>query len=994
MMFREFWPVDLRVSMAALIGLPLRPVLLATVSGAMAAGAAGAQTVDPAAPAATAAPASGPMLAAADDEAGDPEEIVVSASRISRDGFTSPTPTTVISQDFIQQRAITNLGDALNKVPAFRAAVSPNAGGLGNTGAFLADLRGLGPTRTLILLDRARLPQTIVPGVAGSAGSTDLNVVPTVLIRNSDIVTGGASAAYGSDAVAGVINFQLDDRFEGLKGSAQYGETRYGDAENKFVTLAGGTSFAGGRGHLVIGGEYNDDNGTAYYNTARRWGREAWNSAVIANRPAGTPNNVLARNGNYFGAATSGGLIQTAGALRGLAFVPTANGGVTTTAFTPGLSNLTASLDFFSDAALAANAAAGINHLNTQQLRPAQTRYNAMGKLSFEVSDSLTVYVAPLYSHVTTEGIILIRRDGAGAGPGLTIARDNAYLAQALTPAQLALVPAGGLTIGYSGQDFGPNVRKIENELIRVQTGVQGKFGDAWKWDASYLFGQNTSDVAISNNFNNVNFRNALDAVTVNGQIVCRSGAPGCVPINILGTPRVSAAAADYILGTATGTGRTRLDAFAANVQGEPFSTWAGPVSVGLGVEHRKESIRLTSDPLSQSGAWLTGAGLALPKVSQTIKEAYGEIIVPLARELSFARSIDFNGAARITDYSTSGSVVTWKAGLTWEIVDGLLFRTTRSRDIRAPNLIELFTPQTPSLPLPADPRPGIARPTNTAGFFVGGNPALTPEKSITQTIGASYQPSFFPKLRVSVDYYNISISDAITSTSTQGVLNNCFIGGVFSGNSFCSLISFANNDSVAGQLTGVQGVTANVAEFKTKGFDFAVSYRQPLDEIGLAGTLNASLLATHVLKFESSTDVSTLFPGGIDRAGQTGAQFGGPAGLPKWLVNLTLDYEVGAFGVNANSRFISKSRQNNGLFGPDQAGYNPALATSITDNNISAAAYLDLGVRYKLGSARNVVVYFNIDNFFDRDPPLPANGSAYYDLLGRTFKGGVRFAF
>lgn len=935
--------------------------------------------------------ASAPSVAA--DSSSDAQDILITSSRIARDGFTSPTPTTVVSQEFVLQRALTNIGDALNRVPSFRAAVSPSAGGLGNSGAFLADLRGLGPTRTLVLLDRARLPQTIVPGLTTSAGSTDLNVIPTVLIRNSDVVTGGASAAYGSDAVAGVINFQLDDRFEGIKGSAQYGATRYGDAKDKFVTLAGGTTFAGGRGHIVAGFEFNDDGGTGSYNNVRDWGRAAYNSAVIANRPAGVPSNVLGPNGNYLGTATSGGLILSNGALKGLAFVPTASGGVTTTPFAPGLSNLTASLDFFTPAALAANSAAGINNLNTQQIRPAQTRYNAMGKASYELSDRVTVYVEPLYSNVKTTGIILIRRDGAGAGPALTIAKDNPYLAQALTPAQLAQVPTTGVSLGYSGQEFGPNVRQIADELIRVQSGAQGTFGDTWKWDASYLYGQNTSHVSISNDFNNNNFRNALDAVTVNGQIVCRSGAAGCVPINILGTPKVSSAAAAYILGTATGSGKTVLNDVAANLQGEPFSTWAGPVSIGVGAEYRNESVRLASDPLSQSGAWLTTAGLSLPTVSQNVEEGYVETIVPLARDTWFAKKLDFNGAARITNYSTSGSVVTWKAGLTWEVIDGLLLRTTRSRDIRAPNLIELYTPQTPSLPLPTDPRPGVARPTNTAGFFTGGNPNLKPEKSITQTIGATYQPSFFNKVHFSVDYYNIRISQAITSTSTQGVVNNCFVGGVYTGNSFCSLISFANNDPVAGQLTGVQGVTANVAEFKTTGLDFQASYRQPLDAIGLPGVVDLNALATHVLTFKSSTDVSTLFPNGIDRAGQTGAQFGGPAGLPKWLLNLTLDYSVGAFGFNGNFRYVSPSNQNNGLFGPDQAGYNPALATSISNNNISAVTYFDMGLRYKLPTAKNIVVFFNIDNLFDRDPPLPANGSAYYDLLGRTFKGGVRFA-
>ncbi|MEO8313565.1 MAG: TonB-dependent receptor [Pseudomonadota bacterium] len=928
------------------------------------------------------------------------EELVVTGSRIERDGYTSATPTTVVGQELIQQRAIVNIGDALNKVPSFRAAVTPNAGGIGNSGAFLADLRGLGPSRTLVLLDRGRMPQTLTPGIGNSAGTTDLNVIPTVLIKSADVVTGGASAAYGSDAVAGVINFMIDDRLQGLKGSAQYGETRYGDSENTHLSLAGGTGFAADRGHAVLGIEYNKNSGTGIYNDQRAWGRENWDVRTFAARPAGTPFTLLGPNGNFFGAATSGGLILSPGPLQGLAFVSTPSGGVATAPFARGLGNLATGLDVFTDAALAANKAAGIYHGNLQQLQPSQERYNVLAKATFALTDHVSAYVEPLYSRVTTVGSILARRDGAGAGPALTIARDNYYLSQALTPAQLALVPAAGLSLGYSGTQFGPNYRDIQKDLVRIQTGIDGDFGGSWKWDAAYIYGQSTAKVAITNNFNNVNFRNALDAISSNGQVVCRSAvatAAGCVPINILGAPIASAAARSYILGTSTGEGDASLQDVSANLQGEPFSTWAGPVSVATGIEYREDTIEITVDPLAQAGGtWLSAAGSPLVKVKQDVKEGYVETVVPFAKDLAFARSLDLNGAVRVTDYSTSGGVTTWKAGLTWEPVDGVLVRTTRSRDIRAPNLIELYTPQVQSLPLPQDPRPTVPRPTNTAGFLTGGNPNLKPEKSITQTLGVSYQPGFFQKLKLSVDFYDIQIDDAIASTGTQGVINNCFIGGVYTGNSWCSLITFANNDSVNGQITGAQGVTANVATFSTKGLDIQATYRQPLAEISprLAGDLTLNLMGTHVISFKSSTDVSTLFPNGIDRAGQTGAAFGGAAGLPSWLLNAALNYKLASFGMNANVRYISKSKQNNGAFGPDDPGYNPALTTSINNNNIPAVTYVDLGIAYDFGGKKQRELFFNIDNAFDKDPPLPAPGTAYYDNLGRTFKGGVRFSF
>lgn len=923
--------------------------------------------------------------------------IVVTASRIERDGYTSATPTTVVGQDFVQQRAITNIGEALNRVPAFRAATAPSAGGIGNPGVFLADLRGLGPARTLPLLDRGRLPQTIFPGNAASAGTIDLNVIPTGLIRATDVVTGGASAAYGSDAVAGVVNFQIDDRFEGVRGSVQYGQTRYNDQKDTFISLAGGTKFAGGRGHIVAGFEYNNNTGTEYGDEDREWVRQAYRNGSYPTRPANTPFNLILPNSNYFGTGTAGGLILTQGALRGLAFVPGANGSVTTAVMARGIGNLTTSFDAFTAEALAANAAAGIDHASPGQIRPQARRYNAMAKLTFELNDNLSLYVTPLYSHITTGGGILTRRDGAGAGPALTIARDNAYLAQALTPEQLALVPAGGLSIGYVGTEFGPVQRELTKELFRVHSGIKGSLGDTWKWDVSYLYGQNVSDHQISNNFNNARFRQALDAVLVNGQIVCRSAtavADGCKPINILGRLNASDEARRYFMGTASGTGKTVLHDVAANVQGDPFSTWAGPVSVGVGVEYRKESIRLDTDPLSQANGWLTTTGFSLPTVSQNVKEAYAETIVPLLADSPIGRKIEFNGAVRYTDYSTTGSVTTWKAGLTWEVVDGLLLRATRSRDIRAPNLIELFTPETPSLPLPTDPRAGVAPPTNAAAFVIGGNANLRPEKSITQTVGVAYRPGFFRNLKLSADYYNIRITDAITSTSVQGVVNSCFVGGTFSGNSFCSLITFANNNTATGQITGVRGGTANVAEFKTRGIDFQASLNQPLEDIGLAGMLSVNLMSTHVMSFKSTIDVSTLFPNGIERAGQTGAGFGGPAGLPSWLTNLMVDYEIGGFGLNTNLRFISASKQNAGFFGPDEAGYNTALTTSVNDNRIPAVTYVDLGLRYSFGPDKRYQVFFNIDNLFDRDPPPPAEGTAYYDLAGRTFKGGIRFRF
>lgn len=925
---------------------------------------------------------------------GQVQSVVVSASRIDRAGYSAPTPTVSIGAATLEQRAAVNIGDVLNEIPAFRGSQTPGGGGIGNSGQTLADLRGLGATRTLVLLDRHRLPQT------NNGAGIDMSMIPTALIRTVDVVTGGASASYGSDAVSGVVNIVLNDQLQGVKGNVQYGATRYNDARDTFGSLAWGGSFAGGKGHIIVGGEYNKNTGTDIYNDERAWGRQSYINFAFPNRPAGANANAIAPNG-LVGNGTTGGLIRTNGPLQNLAFVKGPNGATTTARFSPGLyGNLLTSQDIFTDEARAANQAAGITHRYPLQLRPQLERANFLSKVTYDINDRLTAYVQPLFSHTRSDNILIARRDGAGAGPALTIARDNAYLAQALTPAQLAQVPASGLSIGYLGNDFGPVQREIAHATSYISTGLEGKFGETWEWDISYQNGRDKADMEYANNMVNANFRNAIDAVSVNGQVVCRNAAAraaGCEPLNILGQASGSAGAFNYIAGTATGQTISRLSEISANVQGEPFSTWAGPVSVGAGLERRKESLETTVDPLSRSGGWLSGAGAELRSASITVKEVYAETIVPLLKDKPLARTLDVNAAVRRTDYSSSGLVTTWKGGVSWEPTADVRLRGTRSRDIRAPNLVELYTPAAPSLPLPGDPRPGVAPITNGPGVTVGGNPDLTPEIANTTTFGVVFQPSYIKRLSVSADYYRIDIDGAITSTAPQTVVNNCLPGGVYSGNSYCSLITFANNDVVNGQITGIRGTTANVAEFKTRGVDLQLSYRQPLAELSpaLAGTLGVNIQGTRVLEFRTSTDESALYPDGINRAGQTGAGFGGPAGLPKWMWTTALDYKWKRLSVNGQVRFISRGHQNNGFIGPDEAGYSPAAVNSVNNNIIPSYTLVNVGASYDFGgdSGRREL-YFTINNLLDRAPPPPANQNAYYDLAGLTLKAGVRFSF
>lgn len=956
-----------------------------------------------------------PAPSTATDEAAA-QDIVVTASRIDRAGFTAPTPTTVIGTATLEQRAAVNVADVLNEVPAFRRTSAPESGGIGNVGANNVDLRGLTPVRTLVLLDRLRLPGVTIPGQT-IAGVPDLNIIPSALLSKVDVVTGGASAAYGSDAVAGVVNLQINTRLTGIKGTLQYGATRYRDAKDVFGSFAGGTAFDGERGHLVIGFEYNRNTGTDLFNTKRDWGRR--NAGLVSlptNRAAGLPANLVADN-VLFGTLTTGGLITPSVAsnpvaLRNLQFVAGSGGVVSAVPFNAGLYQ----------GQIGTSMIGGSNVNPYQVLRPESRRLNLLAHVTYDLGGNVEGWVEPLYSDVRTHNIAAQVRAATGGTLGfLNFRPDNVFLQEALTPAQLALVPASGLSIGYLGNDVGPARLDVRNRTARIAGGFRGRFGDSWRWDVNAQYGRNKSQQTISNSAITGNFLNAIDAVRVTaanvgasglaiGSIACRStlSAPtnGCQPLNVLGRTNPSAAAYSYAFSGGFATTISTLTEVTANVNGEPFSLWAGPVSIGIGGNYRHETLVTTVDAISQAGLLNARAPRNFALASQNVKEAYVEVIVPLLSEEMGLGKLDFNGAARATDYSISGSVTTWKGGLTWKPVSDILLRGTLSRDIRAPSLPELFTPNVATVPRPltngaaTDVRPAFANQQAYAiDVFTGGNTGLKPEIGRTLTAGIVLQPRFIPRLQVSADFYRIKLTDAIGALGQASIIQNCLGSGTASaGNPYCQLITFANNDLVGGAIRSVNSANSNFAEFKTKGLDLALSYVQPLSEISasLPGRLSLTSQATHVIEYRASTDVSILYPNGVNRAGQTGALFGGTAGLPKWSVNTTLDYRVAKFDINAQLRYISRSHQNNALIGPDQAGYSPSLFNSINDNVIPAVAYLNLGASYDLalGGGRTEV-FVIVNNALDKDPPLPAiNNNAYYDLLGRSYRVGLRVGF
>lgn len=893
----------------------------------------------------------------ADTGAAGANAIVVTGTRVVRDGYDAPTPTTVLGSALIESKAPTTIIDALITLPVFKnssTAQTAGVGQAGSSGQSFANLRGLGANRTLVLLDGQRF----VPST--SIGTVDIGVIPSALIQRVDVVTGGASAAYGSDAVAGVVNFVLDNRFTGLKGSAEIGISSYGDNRTVKASLSGGVSFAE-RGHIVLSGEYVRANGVPI--NARE--DTSYPAARLITNPGWTATNGQFRRlivpYNYTRTATLGGVI-VGGPLAGLEFGPSGTTFQQPVGTYVGTSNQVLPGRFNNEAW----------DLSISLSALPQEKATGYGRISWDVTDGLTAYAT---------GVIAQNKPGPFfSSPANTlitgnfvIRQDNAFLPQSVR-SQMQTRGLQTISVGRYSEDFGPSVVSRTNDTFRAVIGLQGDVGGGWYLDAYGQYGKNRQILKIENNSIRANLALASDAVdegfirsgVANGNIVCRSTLSnpgnGCIPLNIFGPTAtrfapVSPAAGSYVFGTSTAILDVTQKVAAATLSGEPFSTWAGPVSLVFGGEYREETARQTTDALSQANAF----GLGNPKPLSgdlNVKEVFAEAVVPLAKDAAFARSLDLNGAIRYTDYSTSGAVTTWKVGANWEPVEGIRFRATRSRDIRAPNIVELFTSPVLSTAGVSDP---VTNTSPTFQTYSLGNPALRPEKADTTSAGVVIQPTFVPGLEFSVDYYKINVLSAISTLSLQDIVTRCVAGN----QELCQLITRVN-----GAITRIDNPYLNLQSLKTDGLDIELSYKMPVGP----GTASARILANRVFSYTVSDGVTA-----IKRAGDiSNAQ-------PKWTGNATLAYQVAKFNLFADVSYIGGGKYDNTFI----------LPTDINDNTISSRTYVGIQASVDVGEGkRKRELFFNVSNLFNVRPPtvFVFSGGPNYERVGRSFRVGARF--
>jgi outer membrane receptor protein involved in Fe transport len=963
------------------------------------------------------------------------ETITVSSSRITTAGFDAPTPTTVVGTEQITKTAASNVFSAITQLPSLQGStgtVSGNGGTSGGTNGLSSfGLRGLGTIRTLVLIDGQRVVPANVTGVA------DVSLFPQLLIQRVDVVTGGASASWGSDAVAGVVNFITDKKFEGFKANAQGGISTYGDNGTGLFQMAAGTSFAGGKGHIEFSAEYAYEQGVpagGYGTGPGPNGRTWYNAPAILQRGAGT----YAANSPQFSYVTNAqnfqfskyGLI-TNGPMRGTAFG--ANG--QPFAFQYGSGNNIANC--ISPFCVGGDTTGNVG--NGTSLVSSQTRGDVFGRVSYDIAPGIEIYGTVNIATVASSNQ---PNPGAFKNANLQIGCDNPFLPASVatacaTNAALAQspyapsssrlstagspYPTGSFQYGTANAIFPNNitVKPLRNQrrFVVGSDGAFNLFGKDWTYDTYFQHGENNTSIHVRDITLTPRYNNAIDAVPgPNGTVVCRNPvarAAGCVPLNIIGNVAPDASVMAY-LEPKNGPYQLsyqRQEAFSASVNGSPFALWAGDVSVAFGAEYREEAYNVKGDPYGNgvdAATPYTADYPADPILNSTlgnnwyagnfhngrgnyhVAEAFIETVVPLINNADWGKA-DLDLGGRAAGYSTSGYAQTWKVGLTWATpVDGVKLRAIQSRDLRAPNLSELF-----AAPIVTNGTV-IDRTTNNSVTILNqavGNTNLKPETSQTTELGVVYQPSFLPGFSASLDYFRVAIKGQIAALNAQQIVDACQQQG---NTAQCGNI-LLNSPTPNTNFVRVQSF--NLASVVTDGFDMEASYQYDLADFDIPGSLTLRGLATRTMKFITNPGI----PNGVilHTAGNN------TGNIPLWKTYFMQSYDNDQWSFQLIERWFSDGVFNKNFIQcaagscPVSTAQNP----TIDYNRMQGAFYLDIGGSYNISDS--TTAYFKIDNITNFAPvpnPTGANGTpapnsnginpALYDTIGRMYRIGVRLKY
>jgi outer membrane receptor protein involved in Fe transport len=779
------------------------------------------------------------------------DEITVTGSRITRDGMSTPTPVTAVSAEDLQMMAPGSIIDSLDYLPPFFLNDSPDtaASKSQSAGAANVNLRGLGANRTLVLLDGRR----VVP--SNRLGAVDVNLFPGAMVERVEVVTGGASAAYGTDAVAGVVNFVLKDDFTGFDVHTQVGQTDRSDGEDSEFSFAWGTDI-GERGHLVTSLEtYQADRIETL--EGRDWFR-GW--GLITN--PGTGPRDLVRPDVVSNTYTFGGLVNAPGtAINRLEFLPDGS----TQPFVVG--DLVARSPGTGTQQVT-NGGSGANPVTDRggSLVPESERTSFFGLYDFDLSDNTSLYTQVLLGEGEVNSVGTLPLGIAGwAG---RIYSGNPFLPANVQQLMTANnIPSFLLERYHSTADLARDRFITENETrsltFGVDSDIQSGWFEGWRLGGYAQLGENDNRITQVDFIRTDRLPEAMDAVVhpTTGEIVCRASLfdpvayGNCVPINLLGVGRASPQALDYVLtGDQYILAKTEQNVVEVSMDGEIGDGWgAGPVSLAFGAGWREESIDQTLGPddlIALSSPGNDPAGCVTPGQTgcrgirgvppqfaatpneififtnvqpiagdYSVAEVFAETLLPLVSGVAGVEQLDLSLSARYADYSGSGGIWAWKTGLDWHFTDAVRLRTTVSRDIRAATLSERFDRQGVGSAV-NDPEFGGQNYTTTQ--IVGGNPLLNPEEADTLAVGIVWQPNSIEGLSMSADYYEIDVDGALAQIGVQVIVDQCFAGAA----ERCAKIT---RDSTTNRITVVDNGFVNQDAARVVGTDFEVGYTMQL---------------------------------------------------------------------------------------------------------------------------------------------------------------------
>lgn len=927
----------------------------------------------------------------AEKSAEEGSNILVTGSRIARPDLDSPSPVTVVTAEQIQLTGTQTLETLLNDLPQVIPGATTNSNNPSGTFGTI-DLRGLGPQRTLILLNGERLPPSTTTGVV------DISLIPVQLIRQVEVVTGGASAVYGSDAIGGVVNFILRDDFEGVELNGQYGLNEDGSGnEYSYGAIIGG-NFADGRGNLTVSANYFNREGISLnnYERTRRAGATYFDPATgknyLVDSPSDiTPGSSLALPGGSatgpWGSVTSNG----ANPFRDLSTLLPGQFAAANTdcnAATPGVAVNGGNLSFNDDGQLTPNFTStalgslcgipdrsiGSSRYNFNPDNLAQLpydRYNFVTVGSYEFSDKtrLNVFGAYTASNLTQQ---LAPTPAQAPATGFSIDPTRAVLIPADLRAALnsRANPDAPFTFNRRFGETGPRVGRIESRNINARAVLEHDFSDNWKANAVFSWGRNALDTISRGNVNRTAVeQGATGCVNPAG---IRNGPgilPGCIPINIYGPNTLTPAMVRFIQTDTVDLARFEQVRVAANLTGTLFELPGGPVGLAFGVEHRADKGSFIPDDAKRRGE-IIGFNAANPQVGNVqVNEVYGEIRVPLLGGDGFPDLLSFEAGARYSDYNTIGGLFNWKAGVEFAPVDWVRFRASYNKAARAPNVTELFQGGDQGFPgytdpcnrgalgvpdarsadllarcaasgIPAAELPLFVQQNAQLQSFAFGQGDLSEERAETWTAGAVISPDWFPvgRLNLTADYYDITIRGAIQALSAQFYINSCFTGAPASE---CNRIVRGSDGQVASVNTGRRNNPDLTGPFKVRGIDVGADWVVPLSEI-FGGSSDARLRLGNVFTYTLDYKVGTA-----SNVGTTGG--GGFSGIiSEFKNNLTVAYEQEAF--TGQIRWIYAS-------GADEAvGTVPDLS------------YFDLSLRARVNDRFSLTGI--VGNLFNKVPP------------------------